>query len=69
MFRMSMFKDGKISKPFFKTNNGIENKEGTVGMSTQDMTFWMEARGHGYRCAVDCSVLVGHYDKERDIVW
>jgi hypothetical protein len=31
--------------------------------------FWNDARRHGYKCAVDCSVRVGHYDEVNDIVW
>lgn len=63
LFRMKMFKDEKLRKPWFKTISG----KGGVG--TQDLYFWGDARKHGYRCAVDCSVLVGHYDVETDMVW
>ena len=60
MFRMSMFRDGKISRPWFKTN----------GRTTQDLYFWQKARDEaGYRCAIDCSVRVGHFDEAADIVW
>ena len=71
LFRMSMFKEGKLPRPFFKTNNGLNtpSSNGVFGMSTQDMSFWMEASKHGYKCGVDCSVKVGHYEKERDIIW
>ena len=58
LWRMSMFKDPKIEKPWFKTLNG---KDG-LGVGTQDLTFWSKARKFGYRCAIDCSVKVGHYD-------
>jgi cellulose synthase/poly-beta-1,6-N-acetylglucosamine synthase-like glycosyltransferase len=58
-FRLSMFKDPKLRKPWFKTQT-----EG--GVSTQDLYFWSDARQHGYRCAVDCSILVGHYDYKGD---
>ena len=35
---------------------------------------WTEAFKHGYKCAIDCSVRVGHYDLEgkfvtEDMVW
>lgn len=62
LFRLSIFKDEKLRKPWFvtQTKNGI---------STQDLYFWGDARKHGYRCAIDCSVKVGHYDWQNDIVW
>lgn len=63
LWRMSMFKDKKLPRPLFKTLCGPD------GMGTQDLAFWGEARKHGYRCAIDCSVLVGHYDKETGINW
>lgn len=55
LFRLAMFKDEKLRKPWFHT----QTKD---GVSTQDLYFWSDARKHGYRCAVDCSVKVGHYD-------
>jgi len=61
LWRMSMFKT--LPKPWFVTKCDKE------GMGTQDLTFWQEARKHGHRCAIDCSVLVGHYDKATGINW
>jgi hypothetical protein len=58
--KLSMFKNELLRKPWFKTLNG-KNGE---GIGTQDLYFWGDARKHGYRCAVDCSVRVGHYDLE-----
>lgn len=63
LWRISMFKDEKIKKPWFKTKAGKE------GCGTQDLMFWTEARKYGYRCAVDCGILVGHYDSANDIIW
>lgn len=63
LFRLSMFKDTKLRKPWFRTTAGSE------GASTQDLYFWGDARKHGYRCAVDCRVKVGHYDSRTDQVW
>ena len=63
LWRIPMFKDARIPKPWFKTKVTLE------GVGTQDLAFWTEARKHGYRCAIDNRVMVGHYDKERDIVW
>jgi hypothetical protein len=58
VWRLSMFKDEKIKRPWFRTLNG---KDGT-GVATQDLVFAGEARKAGYRFAVDCGVKVGHYD-------
>jgi hypothetical protein len=64
VWRLDTFKNPKLEKPWFKT---IANKE--QGVATQDLYFWSNARKHGLRCAVDCSVLVGHYSINEDIVW
>lgn len=57
LWRLEMFKDADLRRPWFKTQT-----EG--GVSTQDLYFWADARKNGYRCGVDCSVLVGHYDMD-----
>lgn len=63
LFRLSMFKDTRIPKPWFQT------KKGPQGVATQDLSFWMEARKWGHRCAVDCRVRVGHLDPASGIAW
>lgn len=65
LFRLSMFKDAKLRRPWFKTLNGSEGQ----GIGTQDLYFWTDARKYGYRCAIDNSVLVGHYDFANDYIW
>lgn len=62
LWRLKMFKDERIAKPWFVT------KKGAGGVSTQDLAFWQEARKYGYRCAVDTRVKVGHIDSN-GIVW
>jgi hypothetical protein len=57
LYRLKMFKDERLRKPWFVT----QVKD---GLSTQDLYFWGDARKYGYRCAIDCSVRVGHYDYE-----
>jgi hypothetical protein len=59
LWRLKMFKDTKLQKPWFQTKKGMNGE----GVASQDLAFWADARKHGYRCAVDCSVKVGHYDK------
>jgi len=55
VWRLDMFKDERLRRPWFVTQT--EN-----GVATQDLYFWGDARKYGYRCAIDCSVKVGHYD-------
>jgi hypothetical protein len=63
LWRMSMFKDARLRKPWFKTVAGKE------GLGTQDLYFWGDARKYGYRCAIDCAVTVGHHDEGTGITW
>ena len=63
LWRTSMFKDEKLRKPWFKTIAGAE------GVGTQDLYAWGDFRKHGYRCAIDCAVLVGHYDHSTGTTW
>lgn len=66
LWRISMFRDERLRRPWFKT---LACDDGTSSMCTQDLYFWSDARKYGYRCAVDCSVLVGHYDHGSGITW
>ena len=63
LWRTSMFKDARIKRPWFETKASI------AGVGTQDLAFWGEARKHGYRCAIDTRVKVGHYDSSTDTMW
>jgi hypothetical protein len=68
LWRLAMFKDKKLRRPWFKT---IADH---TGVGTQDLHFWSDARKHGFRCAIDCGVPVGHYDFEgkfgpKDTMW
>jgi hypothetical protein len=63
LWRMSMFKDTQLEKPLFKTMASRE------GVGTQDLQFWTKARKYGYRCAIDTTIKVGHYDLSNDTVW
>lgn len=57
IWKIKMFADTRLSRPLFKTKASREE-----GVGTQDLAFAAEARKYGYRFAVDCRVLVGHYD-------
>lgn len=63
LWRIKMFKDKKLRKPFFKTVAGAE------GVGTQDLFFWSDAKKYGYRTAVDTSVKVAHWDEANQIAW
>lgn len=60
LWRLSMFKDERIKRPWFRTLSGKD------GYGTQDLVFWGEARKWGHRCAVACDVKVGHLDYTGD---
>jgi hypothetical protein len=68
LWRLKMFKDERLRKPWFRT------VADNTGVGTQDLYFWSDARKYGYRCAIDCSVKVGHLDFEgkfgpKGMVW
>lgn len=65
VWRVKMFHDERLRKPWFKTLNG---KDGT-GIGTQDLYAWGDFRKYGYRAAVACDVKVGHYDMSTDTMW
>lgn len=68
LFKMDIFKEGKIEKPFFKT---LQHYQPGVGAQTytQDLYFFEKASKAGYRFACDSRVKVGHYDVATDVVW
>jgi len=63
LWRVSMFKDERLRRPWFKTQASAE------GVGTQDLYAWADFRKYGYRCAIDNRVLVGHYDHSTGICW
>jgi len=60
LWRLAMFRDQRLRRPWFQTQR--------EPMMSQDLFFWHDAREHGYRCAVDCDVRVGHMDSN-GFVW
>ncbi len=73
LWRLSMFKDKKIPRPWFKTQQEFIPNEGTKAF-TQDLYFFQNAGKLGYKFACANHVKVGHYDFEgkfgpEDTVW
>ncbi len=64
LWRIELFKDERLRRPWFKT---VSSKE--EGTGTQDLYFAGDARKHGYRFAVLCGCRVGHYEQSTDTVW
>lgn len=64
LYRVEMFRDKRLRRPWFKS--AASRAEGVF---TQDLYFALDARKHGHRFAIDCSVKVGHYDVANDKVW
>ena len=67
LFKLDMFRN--IEEPWFKTVNEANREEGTVKQFTQDIYFYRKAAEAGYKFACDTSILVGHYDLSKDIVY
>lgn len=64
LYRIAMFRDKRLRRPWFKSAASREE-----GVFTQDLYFALDAKKHGHRFAIDCSVKVGHYDVSTDTVW
>lgn len=70
VWRMDMFRDERLRKPWFVTTNGTQG----MGVQTQDLYFASDARRYGYRFAVHCGAPVGHHDHDgrfgvEDFTW
>jgi len=68
LFKIDMFKDPKLQRPFFKTLQEHRPGVGTK-VYTQDLRYFEDAGRLGYRFACDTRCKVGHFDYENDIVW
>lgn len=68
LFKLDMFKDPDIPKPWFKTIQEVIPGQGARSY-TQDLYFYENAAKAGYVFACDNRVKVGHYDYVNDIVW
>lgn len=68
LFRTKMLLDPKLPRPLFETRQAWNPSVGTA-MFTQDLWFFNNAAGLGYKFACDTRVRVGHYDVGTDITW
>jgi len=67
LFRLDIFKNKELPKPWFKTIQEVVT--GGAKAYTQDLYFYENAAKCGYRFACDTRIKVGHYDINSDIVW
>jgi hypothetical protein len=63
LFRLSMFKDTRLRRPWFVTQKGAS------GVSTQDLYAWSDFRKWGHRCAVSADVKCGHWESSTNTMW
>lgn len=68
LFKLDMFKNPNLPKPFFQTMQQYTPGQG-VQAYTQDLKFFENAGKLGYKFACDSRVLVGHYDFANDTMW
>jgi len=68
LFKLDIFKDPNIPKPWFKTVQEVIPGQGARAY-TQDLYFYENAAKAGYKFACDNRVLVGHYDINADKMW
>ena len=68
LFKLDIFKNPKLPKPFFET---VQKYIPGIGPTayTQDLKFFENAGKLGYKFACDSRVKVGHYDYENDQMW
>lgn len=68
LFKMDIFKNPSLPKPFFETVQKVVPGQG-VQAYTQDLRFFENASKLGYKFACDSRIRVGHYDFENDEMW
>jgi hypothetical protein len=67
LFKMDIFKDTRIKKPWFKTCS--EHTEGGIKQYTQDLYFFEKIRKLDYKVCVDTRIKVGHLDIKSGIIY
>lgn len=68
LFKLDIFKNPKLPRPFFKTTQEYVPGVGATSY-TQDLKFFENAGKLGYKFACDSRVKVGHYDYQNDQMW
>lgn len=68
LWRMTMFTDGKLEKPYFKTVQKYTPGVGAMAY-TQDLYHFEMAAKYGYKFGCDARVRVGHHDANTGITW
>lgn len=70
LYKLDIFKDSRIEKPWFKTVNdhGTNEKPG-IRMYTQDLFCFEKLRELGYKVAIDTRVKLGHLDIKSGIIY
>lgn len=68
LFKLAIFKDPKIEKPWFRTCQDYDPVNG-IRLYTQDLYFFEKIRKLGYKVACDTRVKVGHLDPQSEVVW
>lgn len=68
LYKMDVFKDPKMPRPFFKT---VQEYDPNIGGKsyTQDLYFSENAGKLGYKQAIDPRVKVGHMDLSSEYIW
>lgn len=67
LFKMEIFKDKRLEKPYFKTCH--EHTDKGVKVYTQDLYFFEQARKLNYKCAIDTRVKLGHLDFKTGVIY
>ena len=70
LFKMDLFKDSRIEKPFFETisDHGTMEKPG-IRQYTQDLKYFEKLCTLGYRVAVHSGIKLGHLDLKTGIIY
>ena len=68
LFKLDIFRDPRVPRPYFKTVQEFSPFVGGRGYS-QDLYFYENIKKLNYKVACDTRIRVGHYSIDDDIVW
>jgi hypothetical protein len=68
LWKLDMFKDARLPRPWFVSRQEYTPEHGAVSY-TQDLHFYEKAGKLGYKFACDTRVKVGHLDPVSDVIW